>query len=64
MKFLALIGLAGIFLTIPMVGGALFALFAAGLFFLALAGVVGGLEDRTVRQRGGVSDPEGWRNGS
>lgn len=35
---------------IPIVGGVLFAMVFFGLFLLALVGVLGGLEDRTVRQ--------------
>jgi hypothetical protein len=50
--------------TLPVWGGVLFALFLFGLFLLALVGVLGGLEDRTVRQRDVVLDPKGWRNGS
>lgn len=64
MKYLAVVGLLGIAATIPVLGGVLFAAAALGLFLLALVGVVGGLEDRTVRQHGGVRDPTGWRDGS
>jgi hypothetical protein len=49
-------------LAIPV--GAIFAPFLFGLFLLALVGVFGGLEDRTVRQQKPVLDRERWRNGS
>jgi hypothetical protein len=49
-------------LAIPV--GAIFAPFLFGLFLLALVGVFGGLEDRTVRQQKPVLDGERWRNGS
>jgi hypothetical protein len=49
-------------LAIPV--GAIFAPFLFGLFLLALVGVFGGLEDRTVRQQRPVLDRERWRNGS
>jgi hypothetical protein len=49
-------------LAIPV--GAIFAPFLFGLFLLALVGVLGGLGDRTVRQREPVLDPRRWRNGS
>jgi hypothetical protein len=64
MKYLAAAALLGAVATIPIVGGVLFGAFALGLFLLALVGVVGGLEDRTVRPHGGVRDPRGWRDGS
>jgi hypothetical protein len=35
-----------------------------GLFVLAVVGVIGGLEDRGVRQHEPAMDPKGWRNGS
>jgi hypothetical protein len=46
------------------VGGALFSLllfFPA--FLLALAAVLGGLENRTVRQHNPAMDPTKWRDG-
>jgi hypothetical protein len=49
-------------LAIPV--GAIFAPFLFGLFLLALVGVFGGLDDRTVRQHKPVLDQERWRNGS
>jgi hypothetical protein len=63
----ALIAVGSLFLavaTVPVVGAALFVLLLFGVFGLALVGVLGGLEDRTVRQDGPVLDPKGWRNGS
>jgi hypothetical protein len=64
MKYLALAALLATVATIPIIGGVLFGAAALGLFLLALVGILGGLEDRTVRQHGGVRDPQGWRNGS
>lgn len=64
MKYVAVAALFLSVATLPVWGGALFALFLFGLFLLALVGVIGGLEDRTVRQRDVVLDPERWRNGS
>jgi hypothetical protein len=63
MKYLAV---AALFLTVaalPVVGGVLFAAVFFGLF-LALVGVLAGLDDRKVRQHDAVLDPRGWRNGS
>jgi hypothetical protein len=64
MKFLAVAALLLTAAAIPVVGGALFALLLFGLFLLALVGVLGGLENRTVRQHDPVLDPRRWRNGS
>jgi hypothetical protein len=44
---------------VPVVGGVLFVFVLFGLFVLALVGVVGGLEDRTVRQHDPAMDPRG-----
>ncbi len=44
--------------------GALLAVFPFGLFLLALVGVFGGLEDRTVRQHNPSMNPRRWRDGS
>jgi hypothetical protein len=65
----AVLAVASLFVFValmPVVGvGVLFAPFVLGLFLLALIGVLAGLEDQTVRQRGGVlDDPRRWRNGS
>ena len=46
------------------IGGVLFAMVFFGLFLLALVGVLGGLEDRTVRQHNPSLNPRGWRDGS
>jgi hypothetical protein len=64
MKYVAVAALLLTVATLPVVGGALFALFLFGLFLLALVGVLAGLEDRTVRQHDPVLDPKGWRKGS
>jgi hypothetical protein len=63
----ALVAVMSLFLAaafVPVVGGVLFALVLLGVFGLALVAVLGGLEDRTVRQRDPVLDPTRWRNGS
>lgn len=49
---------------VPIIGGVLFAMVFFGLFLLALVGVLGGLEDRTVRQHNPSLNPRGWRDGS
>jgi hypothetical protein len=64
MKYLAVAALFLSVATVPVVGGVLFALSLFALFLLALVGVLGGLEDRTVRQHDPVLDPRRWRNGS
>jgi hypothetical protein len=64
MKYVAVAALLLTAATLPVVGGVLFALLLFGLFLLALVGVLGGLEDRTVRQHDPVLDPRRWRNGS
>jgi hypothetical protein len=46
------------------IGGDPFVLFLFELFLLALVGIRGGLEDRTVRQHDPAMDPKKWRNGS
>ena len=45
-------------------GGVLFDPFSLGLFLLALTGVLGGVEDRTVRQHDPAMTPRSWREGS
>lgn len=62
----SLVAVASLFLTvafIPVVGGVLFAIVFFGLFLLALVGVLGGLEDRTVRRRDPSLNPTKWRDG-
>jgi hypothetical protein len=48
---------------LPIIGGVLFALVFFGLFLLALVGVLGGVEDRTVRQHNPSMNPREWREG-
>jgi hypothetical protein len=57
----ASVTLFGTLALLPVIGGALFAFVVFGLFLLALVGVIGGLEDRTVRQHDPAMDPDGWR---
>jgi hypothetical protein len=64
MKYVAVAALLLTVATLPVWGGVLFALFLFGLFLLAVVGVLGGLEDRSVRQRDVVLEPRRWRNGS
>ena len=62
----SLVALAALGLTVamlPIIGGALFAMVFFGLFVLALVGVLGGVDDHTVRQKDVPIDPTGWRNG-
>jgi hypothetical protein len=49
---------------VPIYGGVLVAFVLFALFLLAIVGVIGGQEDRTVRQHDAVTDPKGWRRGS
>jgi hypothetical protein len=63
---LSLIAVAALFGTValvPVYGGVLLAFVFFGLFLLALVGVIGGQEDRTVRQHDAPTDPTGWRRG-
>ena len=48
---------------IPVVGGVIFSMVFFGLFLLALVGVVGGVEDRAVRQHSPSMNPSEWRDG-
>lgn len=65
-RFSSLVAITALFSTvvlIPIYGAVLFAFILFGLFLLALVGVIGGQEDRTVRQHDPVADPKGWRHG-
>jgi hypothetical protein len=64
MKYLAVAALLLTVVTIPVVGGVLFAFLFFGVFLLALVGVLTGLEDRTVRQHNPSMNPTRWRDGS
>jgi hypothetical protein len=64
MRYVVMAALLLTVATLLVMGGALFAPFLFGAFLLALVGVIGGLKNRTVRQRGPVLDPNRWRNGS
>jgi len=60
----SLVAVVSLILTvafIPVVGGVIFSMVFFGLFLLALVGVVGGVEDRTVRQRNPSLSPTEWR---
>jgi hypothetical protein len=64
-----IVGAVSLFLTAASLlaapaDGVVFTPFLFGLFLLALVGVFGGLEDRTVRQDNPVLDGTRWRNGS
>ena len=63
-SLVAVVSLFGAVAFVPIVGGILFAFGLFGLFLLALVGVIGGLEDRSVRQHEPAMDPRRWRNGS
>jgi hypothetical protein len=63
----ALVTVASLLLAVavvPVVGGVLFAFVLLGLSGLALVAVVGGVDDRTVRQHNPSMDPRGWRDGA
>ena len=62
-SLLAIAALFGAVATVPIYGAVLFGFILLGLFLLALVGVIGGQEDRTVRQHDAVADPRGWRRG-
>jgi hypothetical protein len=63
LSFVAITALFGTVAFIPIYGGVLFAFILFGLFLLAIVGVIGGQEDRTVRQHDARTDPTGWRDG-
>jgi TRAP-type C4-dicarboxylate transport system permease small subunit len=64
----ALIAVASLALTVASLlaipVGVVFAPFLFGLFLLALVGLLGGVDNRTVRQHDPQLDSERWRNGS
>jgi len=57
----AVVSLIGAVLLVPVYGGILFSIFLFGAFLLALVGVLGGVEHRTVEQHDPSMDPEAWR---
>jgi hypothetical protein len=57
----ALTALVGAVVLVPVYGGILFSFILFGAFLLALVGVIGEAEDRTVRQHEPSMDPDGWR---
>lgn len=59
----AIASLVGVVVLAPVYGAALFMLLLFGLFLLALVGVLSGVGDRTVSQRGPSMNPRGWRGG-
>ena len=65
--FSASVALGSLFLgiaVVPVVGAAVITMLLFGLFFLALAGVLAAVEDRTVRQRNPSMNATKWRDGS
>lgn len=60
---IAVISLALTVVLLPVPGGVVFAPFTFGMFVLALLGVLGGLEDRTVRPHEAQLEPRRWRQG-
>jgi hypothetical protein len=46
---------------VPVYGGILFSFILFGGFLLALVGVIGDSENRTVREHEPSMDPDGWR---
>jgi hypothetical protein len=62
-SLVAIVALGLTIVFLPIIGGALFAMVFFGLFVLALVGVLGGVEDHTVRQKDVPIDPTGWRDG-
>ena len=62
-SLVAVISLFGAVAFVPVIGGVLFGFVLFGLFLLALVGVIGGLDDRSVQQHEPAMDPGRWRNG-
>lgn len=60
-SIVAVASLIGAVLLVPVYGGILFSFILFGGFLLALVGVIGGQEDRTVRQHEPSMDPQAWR---
>jgi hypothetical protein len=63
----ALVAVVSLFTAValvPVVGGVLVAMFLVGLFGLALVGVLGAVENRTVRQHDPSMNPTRWRDGA
>jgi hypothetical protein len=60
---IAVVSLFGAVVLVPVYGGILFAFILFGAFLLALVGVIGDGEDRTVRQHDPSMDPTAWRKG-
>jgi hypothetical protein len=60
---IAVVSLFGAVALVPVYGGILFAFILFGGFLLALVGVLGEGEDRTVRQHDPSMDPTAWRKG-
>lgn len=63
LSLIAVASLFGAAAFVPIYGGALFAFILFGLFLLALVGVIGEQDSRTVRQHDAPIDPTGWRKG-
>jgi hypothetical protein len=61
---IAVLSLSGAVAVLLVPGGVLLAPFLLGAALLALAGGLGGLENRTVRQHEPTMNPTGWRDGS
>ena len=61
---IAVLSLLGGAASLLVPGGVLLAPVLLGAALLALAGALGGLEDRSVRQHDPAMDPEAWRDGS
>jgi hypothetical protein len=62
----AFVAIASLLLAIASIAaltGAVLALFLFPLFMLRLAGVMAGLEERTVRHHNTSINPTGWRDG-
>jgi hypothetical protein len=60
---IAVVSLFGAVAFVPVYGGILFAFILFGAFLLAVVGVIGEMEDRTVRQHNPSMDPTAWRKG-
>jgi hypothetical protein len=63
-SLVAVASLFGAVALVPVVGAVLISFVLFGLFLLALVGVIGESEDRTVRPHDPAMDPTGWRDRS
>ena len=64
LALLNLVLLVLLVVSLPVIGGVLFAPFLLGAWLLALVGILARHGDRTAAQHQPALDGKGWRNGS